>query len=220
MGKIYSGVVQSVTNYGAFIKIEGTSGLCHISQMSFDGSRVESTNVLAPNQKVFVKVINIQTHANRISLSMRGINQNTGHEEPIPQRGRHQERQPRPKRKLTSPERWEIRQLISSGAVSADDYPGWIRKKTHKQNQKKTDNLHIELNDKKPDFLKVSKSPRTFRNHPIPVNRLGPLTKSAQRGSKFARDFKEEKFKQKKQREKEEKCSRNCQIHYFKHQNR
>ena len=77
VGKIYSGVVQSVTNYGAFIKIEGTSGLCHISQMSFDGSRVESTNVLAPNQKVFVKVINIQTHANRISLSMRGINQNT-----------------------------------------------------------------------------------------------------------------------------------------------
>lgn len=206
VGKIYSGVVQSVTNYGAFIKIEGTSGLCHISQMSFDGSRVESTNVLAPNQKVFVKVINIQTHANRISLSMRGINQNTGHEEPIPQRGRHQERQPRPKRKLTSPERWEIRQLISSGAVSADDYPELDQEEDTQTESEKTDNLHIELNDKKPDFLKGVKVTKDFpETTPIPVNQLGPLTKSAQRGSKFARDFKEEKFKQKKQREKEEK---------------
>ena len=162
MGKIYSGVVQSVTNYGAFIKIEGTSGLCHISQMSFDGSRVESTNVLAPNQKVFVKVIDIQTHANRISLSMRGINQNTGHEEPIPQRGRHQERQPRPKRKLTSPERWEIRQLISSGAVSADDYPELDQEEDTQTESEKTDNLHIELNDKKPDFLKGVKVTKDF----------------------------------------------------------
>ena len=187
--------------------------------MSFDGSRVESTNVLAPNQKVFVKVIDIQTHANRISLSMRGINQNTGHEEPIPQRGRHQERQPRPKRKLTSPERWEIRQLISSGAVSADDYPELDQEEDTQTESEKTDNLHIELNDKKPDFLKGVKVTKDFPETTPFRQPAGPLTKSAQRGSKFARDFKEEKFKQK-SKGKRRKCSRNCQIHYFKHQNR
>ena len=55
----------------------------------------------------------------------------------------------------------------------------------HTNRIRKRQIIYIELNDKKPDFLKVSKSPRTFRNHPIPVNQLGPLTKSAQRGSKL-----------------------------------
>lgn len=206
VGEIYSGTVEGLTNYGAFIKIENTSGLCHISQMSFDGSRIESTNILQPKQKVFAKVIDIQANHTKISLSMRGINQTTGQEESI-LRGRHHERQPRPKRKLTSPERWEIRQLISSGAVSADAYPELDEEEDiENPHKEKTNDLHIELNDKKPDFLKSVKVTKDFpETNPIPVNRLGPLSKSAQRGSKFVRDFKEEKLKQKKQRQKEEK---------------
>ena len=88
--------------------------------------------------------------------------------------------------------------LISSGAVSADDHPELDQEEDTQTESEKTDNLHIELNDKKPDFLKGVKVTKDFPDTtPIPVNQLGPLTKSAQRGSKFARDFKEEKFKQK-----------------------
>ena len=96
---------------------------------------------------------------------------------------------------MTSPERWEIRQLISSGAVSADDYPELDQEEDTQTESEKTDNLHIELNDKKPDFLKGVKVTKDFPTTPFPSTSWA--CKSAQRGSKFARDFKEEKFKQK-----------------------
>ena len=74
-GSVFEGTVTSIRPYGAFIRFNNTSGLCHISQISSDGSRISRID-LQPNQKVYVRVVN--DDGRKISLSMRGINQETG----------------------------------------------------------------------------------------------------------------------------------------------
>ena len=36
VGKTYTGVVKSLTSYGAFVDIGGVDGLCHISELSWN----------------------------------------------------------------------------------------------------------------------------------------------------------------------------------------
>lgn len=66
-----SGTVESLTNYGAFIRLEnGLSGLVHISQIS--DKRIKSpSDVLNIGDTVDVKVIGIKD--GKISLSMKAL---------------------------------------------------------------------------------------------------------------------------------------------------
>ncbi|TKR87876.1 hypothetical protein L596_012209 [Steinernema carpocapsae] len=79
MQAIYSGRVQSIQKYGAFVALEGfrekTEGLVHISQIR--QQRVnEVADELQRGQKIFIKVIKMEN--NKISLSMKEVNQETG----------------------------------------------------------------------------------------------------------------------------------------------
>lgn len=68
---VLSGTVESLTNYGAFIRLEnGLSGLVHISQIS--DKRIKSpSDVLNIGDTVDVKVIGIKD--GKISLSMKAL---------------------------------------------------------------------------------------------------------------------------------------------------
>ncbi len=68
---ILKGTVESLQNYGAFVRLEnGLSGLVHISQIS--DKRIKSaSDVLAVGQEVDVKVIGIKD--GKISLSMKAL---------------------------------------------------------------------------------------------------------------------------------------------------
>ncbi|MCB9029707.1 MAG: polyribonucleotide nucleotidyltransferase [Deltaproteobacteria bacterium] len=68
VGKIYTGVVKKITDFGAFVEIlPGTSGLLHISQISDD--RVEEvTDVLSEGEQVPVKVLEVDRQG-KIRLS-------------------------------------------------------------------------------------------------------------------------------------------------------
>lgn len=68
---VLSGTVESLTNYGAFIRLEnGLSGLVHISQIS--DKRIKSpSDVLTIGDTVDVKVIGIKD--GKISLSMKAL---------------------------------------------------------------------------------------------------------------------------------------------------
>ena len=212
VGDVLPGIVEGIQAYGAFIKLGNTSGLCHISQISFDGSKIASvSDYLKPRQAVYVKITDIQNQGSRkkISLSMRGIDQVTGEVKITEPRGRPQERQTRLKRKLTSPERWEIRQLIKSGAISADDYPDLDdegQDESHAQSTLEPEvEIHIEMNESKPEFLKgMARSKPLMTVDPTPPQ-TGSLNTAAEKGSKFAKEFREEKLRQKKLKEKEEK---------------
>jgi polyribonucleotide nucleotidyltransferase len=74
VGKIYTGKVVSIKDFGAFVNImPGTDGMVHISQLSND--RVENvTDVLTEGQMVKVLLNGIDERG-RLSLTMKGIDQ-------------------------------------------------------------------------------------------------------------------------------------------------
>ena len=71
LDSILKGTVESLQNYGAFIRLEnGLSGLVHISQIS--DKRIKHPNVLLTlGQEVDVKVIEIKN--GKLSLSMKAL---------------------------------------------------------------------------------------------------------------------------------------------------
>ena len=72
VGSVLTGVVESLTNYGAFIELpNGVSGLLHISQIS-DKHIKSPSSVLKQGQEVTVKVIGNEN--GKISLSIKALN--------------------------------------------------------------------------------------------------------------------------------------------------
>lgn len=71
VGSIMTGTVESLQNYGAFVRLgDGLSGLIHVSQIS--QKRIRSPkDVLEKGQEVTVKVIGVKD--GKISLSMKAL---------------------------------------------------------------------------------------------------------------------------------------------------
>ena len=185
--KIYDGKVTGVKDFGAFVNLEGVrgrvDGLVHVSNMK-EGSRVNHpSDFVARGQSVKVKVISIEER--RIGLSMKEVDQNTGRDLMPEKRlgtGANMERinerdssrygnldskvpileddlhsVPKTRKRLTSPERWEIKQLIASGAISAADYPE-IDEEYHatlagEGDFEEEEDVDIEVRGEEPPFL-------------------------------------------------------------------
>jgi small subunit ribosomal protein S1 len=71
-GKVYTGRVTSLANFGAFININGADGLVHLSELSWDHIE-HPREVLEVGQEVKVKVINVDKEKKRIGLSVRAL---------------------------------------------------------------------------------------------------------------------------------------------------
>jgi len=70
VGKIYSGVVKSLTSYGVFVDIGGVDGMVHISELSW--KRIHNpAEVVAIGDKVEVYVISFDPEKKKISLGLR-----------------------------------------------------------------------------------------------------------------------------------------------------
>ena len=70
------GIVTNITNFGAFVDIGvHQDGLVHISQLA-DRYVKDPTLVVRLHQHVRVRVVEIDRRRNRISLTMRGVQQN------------------------------------------------------------------------------------------------------------------------------------------------
>ncbi len=69
IGRIYKGVVKTITSFGAFVEIlPGTDGLCHISKL--DMKRVDKVeDVCKEGDTMIVKVMDIDQKSGKISLS-------------------------------------------------------------------------------------------------------------------------------------------------------
>jgi small subunit ribosomal protein S1 len=71
-GEIVSGVVRSLTSYGAFIDLGGVDGLLHVSDIAW--SRVNSPEeVLTVGQQLQVKILKIDADSRRISLGLKQL---------------------------------------------------------------------------------------------------------------------------------------------------
>ena len=199
-------------------------GLVHVSAIQ-EGARVnQPSDLLSRGQPVKVKVVKIE--GQRIGLSMKEVDQVSGQDLVPSRRiasGANMERmnglasndrygalsdrvpvvegdmngRSRGNRKrMTSPERWEIKQLIASGAVSAQDYPD-IDEEYHATVNgegafEEEEDVDIEVREDEPPFL-AGQTKQSLELSPIRVVKApeGSLNRAAQAGTNLAKERKE-----------------------------
>ena len=70
VGKIYSGKINKITEYGAFIELEdGIEGLIHISEMTWDKKITDPNKIVSLDQEIKVSILELDV--NKIKLSFR-----------------------------------------------------------------------------------------------------------------------------------------------------
>lgn len=75
VGKVYHGVVKSLTSYGAFVDIGGIDGMVHVSELSW--SRIKNpAEVVSVGDELDVYVIGFDKEAKRISLGYKKAEDN------------------------------------------------------------------------------------------------------------------------------------------------
>ena len=93
-GDVVEGTVKRLTDFGAFVEVlPGIDGLVHVSQISH--KRIENPKeALTVGQEVTVKVLDVNADAERVSLSIKALE-----ERPAQEEGQNEEkRAPRPRR--------------------------------------------------------------------------------------------------------------------------
>lgn len=70
VGQVMQGVVAQITDFGAFVDVEGIRGLVHKSEIGWSRAQ-DPQRELAVGQQVEVKVIKVQPSRNRLGLSMK-----------------------------------------------------------------------------------------------------------------------------------------------------
>ncbi|KAI3754182.1 hypothetical protein L1987_53960 [Smallanthus sonchifolius] len=185
--QVYKGKVTRVMDSGCFVQlhdIRGKEGLVHVSQMA-TRRIANAKDVVKRDQEVFVKVISIS--GQKLSLSMRDVDQNTGRDLlPLKKSGDDESLRTnpsnvsnygpttrtglsgiriteedvgvpsrRPLKRMSSPERWEAKQLIASGVLSVKEYPMYDDETDGMlyQEEGAEEELEVELNEDEPAFL-------------------------------------------------------------------
>lgn len=227
--KVYDGHVTGVKDFGAFVNIHGVrgkvDGLVHVSAF---GQRVNHPDdVVSKGQNVKVKVIKME--GNRIGLSMKDVDQETGmdlapqmrlgsgaNNEAIGGRGKggmmpiqeesHGSFQAsamarKNKKRMTSPERWEIRQMIAAGIAKASDYPeleeDYNATLKGEGRMELEEDVDIEVRDEEPPFL-AGQTKQSLELSPIRVVKApdGSLNRAAMAGTNLAKERKELKLQE------------------------
>ena len=66
-GKMYKGIVTSISSYGAFVDIDGVQGLLHISGMTWERDK-KPADILKVGQEIKVKVLEFDKENKRLKL--------------------------------------------------------------------------------------------------------------------------------------------------------
>ncbi|KAJ4836722.1 hypothetical protein Tsubulata_024007 [Turnera subulata] len=182
---VYKGRVSRVMDLGCSVQLNdfrGKEGLVHVSQIA--NRRINNAkDVVRRDQEVFVKVISVS--GQKLSLSMKDVDQDTGKDllplqknsldewgddggfrgQPTARTGlsgikiveEEEDVGPsrRPLKRMSSPERWEAKQLIASGVLSVKEYPMCDEEGDGSlyQEEGAEEELEIEMNEDEPAFL-------------------------------------------------------------------
>lgn len=193
-------------------------GLVHVSAIQQGNGRVNSaSDLLARGQPVKVKVIS--SAGSRVSLSMKDVDQNTGadlnpslrvkSEAEMIQEQREMaarastgvnamplgstESSVRSVKRLSSPERWEIKQLIASGAVDASEYPNLDEDFASPMTRAEVEEeLDIEIREDEPSFL-AGQTRQSLELSPVKIVKApdGSLNRAALGGASLAKERRE-----------------------------
>ncbi|KAG6845369.1 hypothetical protein H0H87_010478 [Tephrocybe sp. NHM501043] len=219
--KIYNGKVTGLKEFGAFVTLEGVvgraEGMVHVSNIQAGARANSAADLLSRGQLVKVKVLSVA--AARISLSMKDVDQVTGRDltphlrikseaemeeerartsrassgaNALPLRSKD-EGPIRSAKRLTSPERWEIKQLISSGMVDASEYPeldeDFNNPMAHAEVEEELD---VEVREDEPPFL-AGQTKKTLDLSPVKIVKApdGSLNRAALAGASLAKERRE-----------------------------
>lgn len=192
-------------------------GMVHVSNIQ-QGARANSaSDLLSRGQQVKVKVMSVA--GNRIGLSMKDVDQVTGRDltphlrikseaemeeereraarassgaNAVPLRSRD-EHPVRSAKRLTSPERWEIKQLISSGVIDASEYPDLDEDFNNPVTRAEVEEeLDVEIREEEPAFL-AGQTKRTLDLSPVKIIKApdGSLNRAAIGGAALAKERRE-----------------------------
>uniref|UniRef100_T1GM52 ATP-dependent RNA helicase DHX8 n=1 Tax=Megaselia scalaris TaxID=36166 RepID=T1GM52_MEGSC len=199
VGKIYSGKVANIVQFGCFVQLLGLKkrweGLVHISQLRAEGRVSDVTEVVSRGQSVKVKVMSIA--GQKVSLSMKEVDQNSGRDlNPLSHSHLNDDAKDRnPDRpvggtsrlhltidgqetieedetrkrvtRISSPERWEIKQMISSGVIDRSEMPDFDEETgLLPKDENDEEDIEIEIVEEEPAFL---------RGHGRALNDLSPV---------------------------------------------
>ncbi|KAF9225565.1 P-loop containing nucleoside triphosphate hydrolase protein [Gyrodon lividus] len=219
--KIYNGRISGLKDFGAFVQVEGVygrvEGMVHVSNIQ-QGARANSaSDLLSRGQQVRVKVMSVA--GNRIGLSMKDVDQVTGRDltphlrikseaemeeerqraarassgaNAVPLRSRD-EAPVRSAKRLTSPERWEIKQLISSGVIDASEYPDLDEDFSNPVVRAEVEQeLDVEVREEEPPFL-AGQTKRTLDLSPVKIIKApdGSMNRAAIGGAALAKERRE-----------------------------
>jgi ATP-dependent RNA helicase DHX8/PRP22 len=215
--KIYRGRVTGVKDFGVFVNLRDVKGkvdgLVHISAMA-DYKVNHPSDLVGRNQDVWVKVMKAQD--GRVSLSMNEVDQANGHDLkpgrriqaatganavglngvtngdptiPVIEGNGVGKRQ---RKRLTSPERWEIRQLIASGVIKAADYPDLdddYNAAINGEQIEEEEDVDIEVKEEEPPFL-AGQTKQSLELSPIRVIKApdGSMNRAAMQGDVLAKE--------------------------------
>ena len=192
--------------------------MVHVSNIQ-QGARANSAaDLLSRGQPVKVKVMSVA--GNRISLSMKDVDQTTGRDfsphlrikteaelendrnlaarassgvNAIPLSSKARDEPVRSAKRLSSPERWEIKQLIASGAIHPSEYPDINDDITNPAvTAEVEEDVDIEVREDEPSFL-AGQTKRTLHLSPIKVIQApdGSLNRAALAGAALAKERRE-----------------------------
>lgn len=204
-------------------------GLVHISQLRSEGRVVDVTEVVSRGQTVKVKVMSIA--GQKVSLSMKEVDQDNGtdlnpasHGHLKPENDTRDRNPDRPvggtsmlhlqgtldgeedqtrKRvtRISSPERWEIKQMISSGVIDRSELPDFDDETglLPKDEDDEAD-IEIEIVEEEPPFLQGhGRALNDLSPVRIVKNPDGSLAQAAMMQSALAKERREQKMLQREQ---------------------
>lgn len=194
-------------------------GLVHISNIQVGARANSAADLLSRGQPVKVKVMSVA--GTRIGLSMKDVDQTTGRDltphlrikseaelieeereratrastgtNALPLGVKDSDGPVRSAKRLTSPERWEIKQLISSGAIDASEYPDLDEDFTNPVARAEVEEeLDVEVREEEPAFL-CGQTKRTLDLSPVKIVKApdGSLNRAALAGAALAKERRE-----------------------------
>ncbi|KAG0165145.1 DEAH-box ATP-dependent RNA helicase prp22 [Apophysomyces sp. BC1034] len=216
--KIYSGRITNIKDFGAFVQLDGVQGrvegMVHVTQLA-SGHVRHPSDIVQRNQRVKVKAMSVA--GSRVGLSMRDVDQRTGEdltphlkvrskeeleelatrnpdrpvESAVPRR-LDDDGPSRAVKRMSSPERWEIKQLIASGVVNPADYPDINEDTDFSGNVETEEEIDVEVREEEPPFLK-GQTTKTLNLSPVKVVKIpdGTMNRSALAGAALAKERRE-----------------------------
>lgn len=200
---------------------DNVAGLVHVSAIQQSGRVNSASDLLSRGQLVKVKVMSVA--GSRISLSMKDVDQATGNDltphlrikseaELAEEERQHAARASsganamplggkdvvdstpvRSAKRLTSPERWEIKQLISSGVIDASEYPDLDEEFNSPMAKAEVEEeLDVEVREDEPSFL-AGQTKHALDLSPVKIVKApdGSLNRAALSGASLAKERRE-----------------------------